>query len=203
MELLIKLKSMNKTLLLLFLLLAIGCSKKENNDFRILAKCDKIIIQDTVNNKKIHFLISFFNPSEREAMIFANSYGVSNKDKKNEFAGVCLKINSSDIPVSQPNSSTVFYIKPKDTIKMFFTYNQKYQNEELNFDDSKSFKNQLEKINLYYRYNKNLMDSILSIDKNVKSNIVTPISNFDIDKKKSLIEYRKQITIEDINKLIN
>ncbi|KFF16571.1 hypothetical protein [Flavobacterium hydatis] len=190
-----------KNLILILLLIFISCNRKNQSDYRISAVCEKIIVQDSINKISIHFLVSFDNPNEKEMVFFANSYNINTHQKKYKFAGVYLRFNNSNILLGQPNSSTVFHIKPKSKIKILYTYSKQYQNERLNIDNSKSFIKQLNEIKLYYKYNKKVMDSILFSDENLKSNVATFTSNFEIKLKNTPIEFNKHITIEDVNKL--
>jgi|GEM_PF-6646692 len=192
-----------KGLIFAILLIFVSCADKEIINYKINATCEKIIVQDSSNKKTLHFLVSFYNPNEKEVVFFSNSYDVDSKQKINKSAGICLRLNDTDIALVQPNSSTFFYIKPKEKIKMLYTYSKQYQKEELKIDSSISIDKQLNDVILYYKYNKKVMDSFLDKDKNENSNLVTPTSSFKVIFKKKVIEYREKLTIEDVVKLIN
>lgn len=179
-------------------------NRKNIDSKSISAKCEKIIIQDSVHDHFIHFLISYENKSDKQIVLFANPLNLDKDVKKKAFknGGFCLKNESVNTPVGQLHSSNFFIIEPHSTLKIPYTYSENYPNKIIAFN-SKSIKEQLRKSSLYYHYDKGLMDSLFIDNESKIGNATTVDGDFQIDLSNVKFEYNENLTIEDLVKMVN
>jgi hypothetical protein len=185
--------------ILLFSICILSCGQKEETNYKLIATCDKIIVQDTIVNHTTNFLVSFKNLNNKDVSLFTNSYSQNYSDKEYDKIGVFLKFNDSDTPIGQFHPSNKFIIEAGKTLKLLFTYSDKYPNMKIAFNPHESYKSQLKKVKLYYKYDKVLMTKVVGKDENL--NYIN--SDFAIDMSKAVIEFRKDINIEEAIRLVD
>ncbi len=188
--------------LLCIISLSCNSSRKNIESKFIIAKCERIIIQDSVHDHFIHFLISYENKSDKQIVIFANPLDKKTKEKTFKNGGFYLKSESVNTPIGQFHSSNFFIVEPNSTLKIPYTYSEKFPNQIVSFD-SKSIKEKLKKSSLYYHYDKNLMDSLFVNNEAKIGNATTVDGDFQIDLNNVEFEYNENLTIEDLVKMAN
>ncbi len=189
----------------LILLISIGifcCSHKEKKHYQIIGICEKIIIQDTINILTINFLVSYKNTSKEDVLIFTNFISDSRNGKKYKNEGVFLKLANKQEPIGQFYPLNYFNIKPNEEIKILYTFKEaKSDNKDLIKLD-KSFLNQIKLMEMYYKANHNGDSKKIEKQTNQSSNLNTITSDFPIIIDGAVIEFKKEINIEEAVKLV-
>jgi hypothetical protein len=112
-------------------------------------------------------------------------------------AGAFLKINNFETAIGQFYSTNKFKIYAGKTLKVLYTYSDKYPNAKIDYTKGS---NSMEhgKMELYYKYNKAIIDPILG-----KGEINNTINfDFPIDMSKVVVEYKKDLNIEEAIRLV-
>ena len=185
-----------KNIIMLFAIIILSCGQKEE-DYKLIATCDKIIVQDTVVNHTINFLVSYKNPYDFDITFFANSYAPNHINKRYEKIGVFLNFNNSDTPLGQFHPLNKFVIEAGKTLKVLYTYSDKYPNIKIPFNKSESYKSQIKRARLYYKFDQTLMTKAFEKEENYIK------SDFAIDISKANIEFKKRLDIEEAIRLVD
>lgn len=190
-------------MLLLSSLAIVFCSQEKKKDCEIVAVCQKIIIQDSIDDITINFLVSYKNIGKENIKIFANSFSNKIKDKTYKNKGLFLIINQSNTPIGQFYPLNNFELKSGKEIKILYTYNNKFPNKKNIMDKKKSFLNQLKEVELHYYsgYKDQMQKSREEINPNYKYKNI--YSSFPIDMSNLIIEYKKEINIEEAIELVD
>ncbi|POS00728.1 hypothetical protein Q361_12715 [Flavobacterium croceum DSM 17960] len=126
-----------------------SCNKNIINDeSKIIIKCEKIIIQDSIDDNEIAFLISYYNPTEENIDIYANTFS-NKKNYKN--IGIFIKNRGVEVPLEQFLPDSVFSIQSKSKIKLLYSYGKKCSSWKNIFSKDKAITKQLKKIHLFYK----------------------------------------------------
>lgn len=184
-------------ILILFSASIFSCGQKGGDNYKLIAICDKIIVQDTIGNHTTNFLVSYKNPCDKDITIFVNSY--TQKSEEYQKIGAFLELNNSSTPIGQFYPSNKFKIEAGKTFKVLYTYSDKYPNMKINFNPNESYKSQLKGVKLYYKFDEVLMSNVLG----EKGNQNYIKSGFNIDMSKAEIEFRKDLNIEEAIRLVD
>lgn len=172
------------------------CVNKKTEIYTLKGICEKIIIQDSTGSKTIHFLISFHNQSNKEIMIYSNSFNKkANKNGKYVDAGIFLKGLNVNTPIGQFHTANTFYINSGKSLKLLYSYGDQYPNQKIDFTN---LDKELKKVTLYYHVNKHVTNVAF---KNNMFNAEVITKDFEIDMTQVLIEYNKNLNVEDAIKL--
>lgn len=182
--------------IIFFLIIILSCSQKEEN-YKLIATCDKIIVQDTVGNHTTNFLVSYKNPYDLDITFFANSYAPNHINKGYEKIGIFLSFNNSDTPIGQFHPLNKFVIEAGKTLKLLYTYSDKYPNMKISFNPSENYKSQIKRARLYYKFDQTLMRKAFEKEENYIK------SDFAIDMSKANIEFKKDLDIEEAIRLVD
>ena len=193
-----------KNIVIIFLI-SIGvfyCSHQEKNDYQIIGVCEKIIIQDTINIITVNFLVSYKNIGKEDVMIFTNFFSDTRKGKKYKDEGVFLKLANKQKPIGQFYPLNDFKIKPNEELKILYTFKEAKSNKKNLIKLDESFSNQIKLMELYYKSNHDgdTEKTEKQINQNLNYKIIT--SDFPILMDGVVIEFKKEINIEEAVKLV-
>lgn len=182
---------------MLFSVCLLSCGQKEKVNYKLIATCDKIIVQDSIENHTINFLVSFKNLNDKDLTLFANSYAQNYSNKEYEKTGIFLKLDGFDTPIAQFHPSNKFIVEAGKTLKLLYTYSDKYPNMKIAFSQNESYMSQLKKVKLYYKFDHALAGKLFQKEENYIK------SNFNIDMSKAVIEFKKDLNIEEAIRLVD
>lgn len=187
-----------KNLLKIFLISTVifGCNQHDVKDAQIVGVCQKMIVQDTINVITINFLIAYKNIGKEEAQIFTNSLSDTKTGEKYKNEGMFLRLSNKEKAIGQFYPSNNFKLKPNEELKILYTYKEPKFDASNLINSKESIFNQLKKIELYYKNNYEKREKVTN------SNFQIIKSNFQITKDYSIIEFKKEINIEDALKLV-
>lgn len=185
--------------IMLFSISILSCGQKQEENYQLVATCDKIIVQDTIGNHTTNFLVSYKNSNNIDITLFVNSYAQSHINKEYEKIGAFLKFNNSDTPIGQFHPTNKLVVEAGKTLKVLYTYSEKYPNMLIDFSQNESYKSQLKNVKLYYKYDEALMTKVMGKDEN--QNYIK--SDFAIDMSNVVIEFKKDINIEEAIRLVD
>lgn len=188
---------MKKLTIIILVLMLFNCNKKPIID----AKCIKIIIQDSIRSHSILFIVSYRNKSDKKIVLFANTFNKKINASRYKQAGLFLTTNKVTTPIGQFHSN-YFIIEPNKTLIIPYMYNDQYPNKIIDFYQNKNFTKEIKSSTLKYYYNKNVMNEFFKQSQFKDSTIYTIENDFDIDKSKTIMYFDKDLTIEDIVKLV-
>jgi hypothetical protein len=190
---------MKKIIILAFVLSSCQYSKTSLNRENIDAVCEKvIIIPDSANIHLINFLISFKNKSNEKIILFNNTYSKKSKTDFYSNAGLIMSYKNIKTPIGQFNPNESLIIDANSEVKILYSYNKLYPNKIINLDKTNSVSNEIRKIELFYKYNKDVIDKKIIERTSEKSNISTIEDDFKIDMSKAIIEYKQSLTIKEV-----
>lgn len=192
----------NIVLILLFSIGMLCCSHQEKNDYQIIGVCQKIIIQDTINVMTINFLVSYKNTGNEDVMLFTNTISDIKKGEKYKSEGVFLKLANKQKPIGQFYPLNNFKIKSNEELKILYTFKEANSNKKNLIKSGKSILNQINLMDLYYKSNldRDTKNTKKQINHNLNYKIIT--SDFPIIMDSAVIEFKKEINIEEAVKLV-
>jgi len=194
---------MKNLLIIVCLISLISCERKTKLEYKITATCDRIIVQDTVDNYVAHFLVSFTNTNKRDVLIFANSCRDGYQSNNYEQTGIYLKKNNIETPLGQFNKSVFFRVKAGKSFKILYTYNELYPNKKINFDTGKDLETKFMNIDLFYKSNNVIINKLIGERQYNKDDLISEIPYFKVDMSKAVIEFKENLNIEDAIKLVD
>lgn len=190
-------------------IILISCNVKKN-EHSIEARCQKIIISDSLDYPTINFIITFHNKSNNEIKLFNNSLY---KPKKYYNGGVLLKNVVGITPIGAFGISNYLFLKPHSKKTFLFSYSEQYPNKWLisNEIGRKSLLDFTNKISLNYHYLQGINDTLAKDKKENDRNksIITDGSNysfltgkdFAIIKDNPTIEFNNDLNVDEVIKI--
>ncbi|WP_306353303.1 hypothetical protein [Flavobacterium sp. '19STA2R22 D10 B1'] len=190
-------------IVLSLIVLCVSCNNKTQNDLgksSIYSKLEKVIISDSMDFPSIHFIISFKNKSDKNIILFTNSFY---KKESYENAGLILSIDNITTPIGAMLKYDYISVDASSEMKIIFSYSPQYPNKWVKIDPKKNTRQELlqivKKIHLKYHYDKELNDKALLESKNKRFTIN---EDFIINQKEYEIMYKNDIPMEEVIELL-
>jgi hypothetical protein len=193
-----------KNLFIIGLLIILSsCKQKAKLHYNMTATCEKIIVQDTVDNYVVHFLVSFKNPNPKDVLIFSNTCEDGYESKNYYQAGIYLKKNKQETALGQFNRYVFFRIKAGQTFKLLYTYSDIYPNKKIDFNTKESLETKFKSVDLYYKSDKIIIEKLLQKIQKQKEDVIIDIPDFKVDMSNATTVFKKDLNIEEAINLVD
>jgi hypothetical protein len=193
-----------KNLFIIGLLIILSsCKQKAKLHYNMTATCEKIIVQDTVDNYVVHFLVSFKNPNPKDVLIFSNTCEDGYESKNYYQAGIYLKKDKEETALGQFNRYVFFRIKAGQTFKILYTYNDIYPNKKIDFNTKESLETKFKSVDLYYKSDKIIIEKLLQKIQKQKEDVIIDIPDFKVDMSNATTVFKKDLNIEEAINLVD
>ena len=129
----------------------LGCKRNKILNPEIKIDCTKVILQDTLDNPYVHFIVKFQNSNDYPVSIYTNPIYKKTDLKELKKAGIFLQIDNKPIYLGILHSNNYFVVQPKSELKLPFTYVGDLYKDKIKKDKFLTWKNELKK-SLYWLF---------------------------------------------------